>query len=97
MNLDCFTFDENWLERLDAETVQRRRTIEEHWMLANHFLEDVPNDRLLPLDHLTCLLDRGSVLLFLKLVVDEWLKELKRHLLRQAALMKFEFRSNNYY
>ena len=64
-------------------------------MLANHFFENVPNDRLLPLDHFARLLDRGGVLLLLKLVVDEWLEQLERHLLRQTALMQFQLRTDD--
>src|SRR5258707_14752362 len=59
-------------------------------MLADDFLENIPNDGLLALDHFLRLLDRRGVLLLLEQVVYEWLEQLQRHLLRQAALMKLE-------
>src|SRR6185369_10419078 len=95
VNLDRFAFDEDRLKCLDTETVQSRSAIQKHRMLANHFFENVPNDRLLPFDHLARLLDGGGVRLLLELVVDEWLEQLERHLLRQTALVQFQFWSNN--
>ena len=47
MQLDRLAFDQHRLERLDAEAVQRRRAVQHHRVLADHFLEDVPHDRLL--------------------------------------------------
>ena len=90
MNLDRFTFDQHRLERLDAKPVQRGRTIQQHRMFANHLFKDVPNDRLLPLDHFAGLLNRRGVLLLLELVVNERLEQLERHLLGQTALMQLE-------
>src|SRR5205085_5764331 len=91
VNLDCFAFDQDWLERLNSQTVKRRRAVQENRVLSNHLFEDVPDDRLLTFDHLARLLDGRGVLLLLKLVVDERLEEFQSHLLRQTALMKFEF------
>src|SRR6185369_722174 len=91
VNLDRLAFDEDRLKRLNAETVQRRSAIQKHRMLANHFFKNVPNYRLLPFDHLARLLDGGGVRLFFELVVDEWLEQLERHLLRQTALVQFQF------
>ena len=97
MNLDRLAFHQHRLERLNAEAVQRRRTIEQHRMLANYFFQDVPDNGLLPLNHFTRLLDGGGVALFFELVVDEWLEQFQSHLLGQTALMQFEFRPDNYY
>ena len=66
-------------------------------MLANHFFENVPNDGLLTLNHFARLLDGGGVLLLLKLVVDERLEQLERHLLRQTALVQFQLRPDDDY
>ena len=74
VNLDGLAFDQHRLKSLNAETVQCRSAIQQHRMLANHFLKNVPNDRFLTLDHLSRLLNSGSVSLFLELVVDEWLE-----------------------
>ena len=62
MDLDRLTLDKHRLESLDAETVKRRSTVQKNRMLANDFLENVPDDRLLPFDHFACLFDRGGVL-----------------------------------
>src|SRR5206468_4142751 len=60
MDADRLAFDQYWLERLNAEAMQRRRAIEQHGMLADHFLEHVPHFGTLQLDHLFRLLDRGD-------------------------------------
>src|ERR1700682_220287 len=90
MDADSFSLDEDGFERLDAEAVERGSAIEQHRMLANHFLEDVPNDGVLLLDHFLRLLDRRAVPLRLETVIDKRLEQLERHLLRQAALMQLQ-------
>src|SRR5271168_147723 len=60
-------------------------------MLADDVFENVPNDRLLLLDHFLGLLDGGAVPLRFELVIDERLEELERHLLGQTALVEFQF------
>jgi hypothetical protein len=59
MELDGLALDEHRLECLNAEAVQRRRAVEQDGMLANDFVEDVPDFRLLLLDELLCLFNRG--------------------------------------
>src|ERR1035441_9267236 len=60
-------------------------------MLADHFFENVPNDRVLLLDHFLGLLDGGAVALGFEAMIDKGFKELERHFLRQAALVQLEF------
>ena len=95
MQLDRFALDEHRLERLDAQTVQRRRAVEQHRMLADHLFEDIPDFRLLFLHQLLRLLDGLREALRLKPRIDERLEELERHLLRQAALMQLQFRTDH--
>src|SRR5678816_3542623 len=95
VNFDCLAFDQHRFECLDTESVKCGSAIQENRMLTNNFFENVPNDRLLPFHHLACLFDRGGVSLFLELVVDEWLEEFERHLLRQTALVEFQLRTND--
>ena len=45
VNADRFAFDQLRLERLDRQTVQRRRAVQQHRMALGHFLEDVPDFR----------------------------------------------------
>src|SRR5690606_35676361 len=59
VQLDGFTFDQYRLERLDTQTVQGRRTVEQHGVFADHFSENVPDLRQFALDHLLGGLDGG--------------------------------------
>ena len=60
VQLDCFALDQHRLEGLDAEAMQGRRPIQQHRVLANHLLQNIPNLRLLGLDQLLSLLDGGG-------------------------------------
>ena len=91
MQLDRLALDQHRLERLDAEAMQGRRAVEQHRMLADHLVEDVPNLRLLLLDQLLRLLHRRGQALGVEPRIDERLEQLERHLLRQAALMQLQF------
>src|SRR5579862_9204755 len=97
MDADRLAFNERRLKRLNAEPVQRGGAVQQHGMLADHVLEDVPDDRFLRLDQFLRLLDRGAVPRRFKLVIDERLEELQRHLLRQAALVKLQLRPDDDY
>ena len=43
MDADRLAFDQHRLERLDAEPMERRRAVQQHRMLADHFFEHVPH------------------------------------------------------
>ena len=90
VDLDRLTFDQDRLERLDTQTVQRRRAVEEHGVLADDVREDVPDLGALLLDELLGALDRRDEAALFELVVDEGLEELERHLLRKAALVQLQ-------
>jgi len=95
MELDRIAFHEHRLEGLDAHAVQRRSTIEKHRVVADDFLEDVPNLGILPLEHLLGALDRVGVAEFLEPPNDERLVEFERDLLGQTALMEPEVRPHH--
>ena len=95
VQLDRLALDQHRLEGLDAETVQRRGAVEQHRMLADHLVEDIPDLRLLLLDELLRLLHRRREALGVKARVDERLEQLERHLLRQAALVQLELRADD--
>ena len=57
-------------------------------MLANNFIENIPNNWLLLLNHLLSALDGGYVTTLFELVVDEWFEQLEGHLLWKTALVK---------
>src|SRR5689334_24812476 len=60
-------------------------------MVFDDLFQDVPNDRFLLLHHLFRLLDGRAVSSLLQPVIDEWLEQFERHLLRQSALVQLEF------
>ena len=68
---------------------------EQHRVLADHLVEDVPDLGALLLHHLLGALDGGDVALLLELVVDERLEQLERHDLGQAALVQPELRADH--
>src|SRR3954447_4967661 len=90
MELDRLALDQHGLERLDAEAVQGRRAIEQHRMLADDLVQDVPDFRLLLFDKFLGLFDRRGQALGVEPCVNERLEQLQRHLLRQAALMQLQ-------
>src|SRR5690606_1232076 len=82
-------------ERLDTETVQRRRTVQQHRMLADDLLEDIPDLRPFALDETLRGLDRRRLAAKLQLREDERLEELERELLRQTALVQLQRRADD--
>ena len=51
VELDGLAFDELRLERLDAEAVQGRCTVQQHGVLGDDLFEHVPDLRAVALDH----------------------------------------------
>ena len=94
MQLEGLAFDQLGLERLNAETVQRRSTVEHDRVFVDHLFEDVPDDRILVLNHLLGSLRRHGETAEHELVEDERLEELESHELRQTALVQTEFRTH---
>ena len=95
VKLDRLALDQHRLERLDAEAVKRRRAVEQHRMLADHLVEDVPDFLALLLDPLLGLLEGHRQTLGVEARVDERLEQLERHLLGQAALVQLELRTGH--
>ena len=90
MELQRTPLGEHRFKCLNAETVERRSTIEEHGMLLDDTLEHIPNLGTRALNHALGRLDvvRGAVRL--EFLHNKRLEKLERHLLRQTALMKFQ-------
>ncbi|MNQ60106.1 hypothetical protein D3C85_743750 [compost metagenome] len=97
VQLDRLAFDEHRLERLDAQTVQGRRTVEQHGMFADDLGEHVPHLGQLALDHLLGRLDGGGHAAGFELAEDERLEQLEGHLLGQTALMQAQGRADGDY
>ena len=95
MQLDRLAFDQHRLKCLDAKTVQGRRTVQQNRMLADDLIEDIPDFRLFLFHQFLGLLDRGRIALGIKARIDERLEQFERHLLRQTALVQFQFRTGH--
>ena len=95
MQLQGMALGENRLEGLDAEAVQRRCTVQEHRMLLDDVLEDIPDFWTRALHHALCALDVVRSARSDELLHDERLEELECHDLRQAALVQLELRADD--
>src|SRR5438105_14046168 len=95
MNANRLPFDQLRFKRLDRQTMQRRRAIEQHRMTFGDFVENVPNFRRLALDHLFRAAYSVHVTEVLQPPNNEWLEANQRHLRRQTALMKLLFRPDD--
>ena len=95
VNLDCLTIHEDRLERLDTESVQGRCTVQKNRVLLNDLFEAVPNRRVHSVDHALGRLDVLGDLLLNQRLHNERLEQLKRHLLRNTALVKFQVRTDD--
>ncbi len=89
VQLDGLALDELRLERLDAQTVQRGCTVEQHRTLADDLLEHVPDLGTGALDGTLGGLDVLRVTEVDQALDDERLEELQSHLLGQTALCSF--------
>ena len=90
MQLDGLALNQDGFEGLDSEAVKGWGAVEHDWMLADDFLEDVPDLGDLLLNELLGSLDGGGHASEFKLIEDERLKELQGHELWQSALMELE-------
>src|SRR5678816_943325 len=64
--------------------------VEHDRMVANDFLEDVPNHRVLLFYEFLGLLDRRAMAALLEAMVNEGLEQLERHLLGKTRLMELQ-------
>ena len=95
VQLDRLAFDQHRLERLDAEPVKRRRPVQQNRVLADHFVQYVPDLFPLLFDIFLRLFQGHGEALGVEAGVDERLEQLERHLLRQAALVQLQFRTRH--
>src|SRR5262249_13334259 len=91
VNLNGLAFHQHRLKGLNAKSVKRWSAVQKHRVILNNFFKDVPYRRLLLFDHFFCLLDGRALPSLLQTVIDERFEQLERHLLRQAALVQFQF------
>ncbi len=90
MQLDGLAFDQDRLERLNAQTVQGRCAVQQHGMLDDDFFENVPHVARATIDRTLGSLDVSGVFELDQALHHEGLEQLESHLLRQAALMQLQ-------
>lgn len=95
VDLDGLALDQLRLEGLDAEAVQRRRTVQQNRVLGDDLFQDVVHDRASALDHALGRLDVLRVVQVHQALHHERLEELQRHGLRQTALVQLELRADD--
>src|SRR2546428_6009805 len=95
MDLDGRALDEDRNERLDAQAVERRGAVQQHWVVLDDLLEDIPDLGPDALDDPLGALDVVGEALLDELPHDERLEQLEGHLLRQAALVELQLRADD--
>ena len=95
VKLDSLAFNQDRLERLNTQTVKCWCAVQQHRVLADNLIEDVPNFLTFLFDPLLGLLQGHRKTLRIQTRVDERLEQFERHLLWQAALMQFQFRTGH--
>ena len=95
VNLNGLTFNQLRFECLNTQAVQRRCTVQQHWVLSDDFLENVPHDRTCTLNHALGTLDVLGVVEVNQALHHERLEQFQRHLLRQTTLVQLELRTNH--
>ena len=94
-DLDGSALDQNGLERLNGQTVQRGRTVEEHGVFLDDVFKDVPDEVLALFHGALCALDVVALARLDKALHDEGLEELDCHLLGKTALVDLQLRSDD--
>ena len=94
VQLDGETLDEDGLESLDTEAVQRGGAVEHHGMLLGDALQDVP-DLVVGVLHLLLGHFEGDVLFLNELGQHEGFEQLEGHLLGETALVELEVRADD--
>ncbi len=93
--VDGLAFDQDRLERLDAQTVQRRRTVEQHGMLGYDLFEYAPHLGVAAVDETLGALHVLREVHVDQTLDDERLEQLQRHRLRQTALVHAQRRADD--
>ena len=88
VDLDGLALDQDRLEGLDAQAVQRRRPVQQDRVLLDDLLQHVPDLRAAALHHPLGRLDVLGQLQVHQPLHDEGLEQLQRHQLGQAALVQ---------
>src|ERR687893_87932 len=94
--VDSGTWTAIWSPSKSAlNAVQRRGAVEQHRVVLDDLLEDIPDFRPHALDDALGALDVVGEALLDELAHDERLEQLERHLLGQPALVELELRADD--
>ena len=96
MQLYRATLNEDRGECLDTESVERRRTVQQHGVILDNVFENIPNAGFHSLDHSLRALYIMTSVVFHKFFHNERLEKLDRHFLGKSALIKLELGSYDY-
>ena len=95
VDLDRAALDQDRLERLNTEAVQRWSAVQQDRVILNDLLEHIPDLGSHALDDALGALDVVSQPLFDQLAHDERLEQLQRHALGQTALVQLQRRADH--
>src|SRR5690606_4323851 len=95
VDLNGLALDQLRLEGLDAEAVQRGRTVQQNRVLRDDLFQHVVHDRAAALDHALGRLDVLRVVQVDQALHHERLEQLQRHRLRQTALVQLQLRTDD--
>ncbi len=95
VNADGLAFDQDRLERLDAETVQRWSAVQQNRMPVDDVLKNLPHLGALLVHHFLCALHRLHDTTFDQFADDERFKELDGHVFREAAFVQLQLGSHH--
>ena len=90
MQFQRSAFDKNGLERLDSETVKRRRTVEHYRIFLDNAFKRVPNAIFRSFNGFLRALDVQIFVEVCQSLHNEGLEKFKRHFFRKTALINFQ-------
>ena len=76
MQLNSLTFNQDWLKSLNTKAMQCWCPVQHNRVLANDFLENIPNFSAFAFYKTLCCLNRRCFAAHLQLREDEWLEQL---------------------
>ena len=90
MNPNGIPFDQLRFESLHRQTMEGRRTIQEHRMFPRHFIQGVPDDRFFALNHLLGRAHGVHLSQLFQTPNNERFEKNQSHFLGQSALVQLE-------